>query len=83
MNGSIPYDSSNEIVLTSFLLEWDSLTKDTLEMLVKSQEKNETYWPRDTMFMYLQCMESFLENQAEFQELSSLARKQLLELHDS
>ena len=52
-------------------------------MMAKSQANTECYWPRDSMFKYLQSMESFMENLAEYQELSLLARRQLLELHDS
>lgn len=53
MNGSLPYDSS---ILNYNIIEWTSLTKDTLEMIAKSQEKEETYWPRDTLFKYLQVI---------------------------
>lgn len=52
-------------------------------MMAKSQENVEIHWPRDTMFKYLQLMETFMENLAEYQELSLLARKLLLELHDT
>ncbi len=72
-----------QVQILNLTLEWEALAKDTFEMLAKSQDKTETYWPRDTMFRYLQSMETFMENLAEYEELSLLARKLLLELHDS
>ena len=72
-----------QVQILNLTLEWEALAKDTFEMLAISQDKTETYWPRDTMFRYLQSMETFMENLAEYEELSLLARKLLLELHDS
>lgn len=60
---------------------WDSMVRDALNAIAKS-ENSDTFWPRDTMFKYLQLMENFMENLQEYQELSLLARKHLLELHD-
>ena len=46
-------------------------------------KKVETMWPRDTLFRYLQAMESIQENLKEYQELQVLAAEALYELHDS
>jgi hypothetical protein len=61
---------------------WDKLVQEALGAIAKG-DSSETYWPRDKMFKYLQCMENFMENLQEYQELSMMARKQLMELHDT
>jgi hypothetical protein len=65
-----------------FKVGWNKLVQEALDALAKG-ETSETYWPRDTMFKYLQCMENFMENLQEYQELAIMARKQLMELHDT
>jgi hypothetical protein len=70
------------LVCFHFYVGWDKMVQDTLDALAKG-EVSETFWPRDTMFKYLQCMENFTENLHEYQELSLLARKHLMELHDT
>lgn len=91
MDGNILFDQSTinpnlnytNLVSLFIYIEWESLCRDTLEMMARSQENAEYYWPRDSMFKYLQSLETFMENIAEYQELSLLARKILLQLHDS
>ncbi|KAI9366044.1 Ion transport protein-domain-containing protein, partial [Zopfochytrium polystomum] len=59
---------------------WEQTVAETLAALEGSQA--ETMWPRDTLFQYLQVMESLQENMKEYEELQLLARSAILELHD-
>lgn len=61
---------------------WGNCVKETLVSFDHS-DNIETHWPRDTMFQYLQLMESFMENQQEYEELNLMTKKILLELHDT
>jgi uncharacterized membrane protein YgaE (UPF0421/DUF939 family) len=61
---------------------WGKCVKETLGSLENS-DNIETHWPRDTMFQYLQLMESLMENQQEYEELNLMTKKILLELHDT
>lgn len=60
---------------------WEKTVAETLQGL--ASRKEETMWPRDSLFKYFQCMENLQENMKEYQELQSLATWTLLELHDS
>ncbi|KAI8895039.1 Ion transport protein-domain-containing protein [Globomyces pollinis-pini] len=61
---------------------WEETVQETLHVIAEG-DSADTYWPRDTMFQYLQLMETLMENLQEFQELNLLARKQLVELCDT
>jgi len=61
--------------------EWENTITATLTAL--SGKSEETLWPRDTLFKYLQLMERFQENLREYQELQDLACLIVLDFHDS
>ncbi|KAI8926773.1 Ion transport protein-domain-containing protein, partial [Entophlyctis helioformis] len=63
-------------------LGWDMTVQETLASLAIDQ-RDETLWPRDLLFKYLQLMETLMENMKEYQELSQLASKQLMEMFDT
>jgi cation channel sperm-associated protein 2 len=50
---------------------WEQTIRETLTALTEKSE--ETLWPRDTLFRYLQLMESLQENMREYQELQMMA----------
>jgi hypothetical protein len=77
-------DSVQQLMASDFSNDhrWDKLVQEALNAIAKG-ENADTYWPRDTMFKFLQCMENFMENLHEYRELDMLARKQLMELHDT
>jgi cation channel sperm-associated protein 2 len=60
---------------------WDNTVANTLQALAASKE--ETMWPRDTLFKYLQVMESLQENLAEYYELQMLAATALNQINDN
>ena len=64
-------------------IDWEATVRKTLTSLSIDHDKNVTMWPRDTLFEYLQTMDSLFDNIKEFQELQNFAAKQLLELHDT
>ena len=50
---------------------WEETVQQTL--LALADKQTETMWPRDTLFKYLQLMETLQENIKEYQELQELA----------
>eukprot|EP00163_Fabomonas_tropica_P029381 TRINITY_DN626_c0_g1_i15.p1 TRINITY_DN626_c0_g1~~TRINITY_DN626_c0_g1_i15.p1 ORF type:complete len:495 (-),score=101.10 TRINITY_DN626_c0_g1_i15:64-1548(-) len=60
---------------------WDETVTKTLQAL--AARKVETMWPRDTLFQYLQTMESLQENVREHQMLQQLAAYALHSMHDT
>jgi hypothetical protein len=61
--------------------EWTNTLRETIDSF-GIIDNPDTYWPQDTMFQYLQLMETLMENQQEYEELDLIAKKTLLELHD-
>ncbi|KAJ3031575.1 UNVERIFIED_CONTAM: hypothetical protein HDU68_002673 [Siphonaria sp. JEL0065] len=60
---------------------WEETVQETLAALEDAHV--ETMWPRDSLFEYLQVMESLQENMKEYEELQALCTSCLLELHDT
>ncbi|KAJ3066559.1 hypothetical protein HDU98_010134 [Podochytrium sp. JEL0797] len=60
---------------------WEETVQETLAALEDAHV--ETMWPRDSLFEYLQVMESLQENMKEYEELQAMASWTLLELHDT
>ena len=61
-------------------LQWQEIVQKTL--LTLKSRRQETLWPRDTLFKYLQTMEQLQENMKEYQELRYLAACALYEVYD-
>jgi len=59
---------------------WENTISNTLNGLLGKQK--ETIWPRDTLFRYLQIMETLQENMKEYQELQLIAASILLTLQE-
>ncbi|ORX49236.1 hypothetical protein BCR36DRAFT_353614 [Piromyces finnis] len=59
---------------------WENTISNTFHGLLGKQK--ETLWPRDTLFRYLQIMETLQENMKEYQELQLIAASILLTLQD-
>ncbi|KAI9337772.1 hypothetical protein BDR26DRAFT_863523 [Obelidium mucronatum] len=60
---------------------WEETVQETLAALEDAHV--ETMWPRDSLFEYLQVMESLHENMKEHEELQAMCTSCLLELHDT
>ncbi|KAJ3220425.1 Cation channel sperm-associated protein 2 [Clydaea vesicula] len=62
--------------------EWEEIVKETMTALLAGKQ-SDVMWPRDTLFKYLQTMETLQENMKEYQELQNLLNWAILELHDT
>lgn len=63
--------------------EWDTIVQRHIDMRVlDNTTRNETVWPRDTLFRYLEVMERIMENLHERQEIINLVGSSLLNIHD-
>ncbi|KAL7746629.1 Cation channel sperm-associated protein 2 [Sorochytrium milnesiophthora] len=67
-------------ILNSTDRNWNNIVEETLYAL--GGQQTETLWPRDTLFRYLQLMESLQENMRELNELQVLAIAHLLQMFD-
>lgn len=63
--------------------EWDTIVQRHIDFRIAGEIKNETVWPRDTLFKYLEIMERLVENIHERQEICNLVTLSLLNIHDT
>ena len=66
---------------TASAAAWDETVGKTLQAI--GARKHETMWPRDTLFKYLQTMETLQENLKEYQELQVMAARALTSITDT
>lgn len=64
--------------------EWDTIIQRHIDLrMAPPDQRDETVWPRDTLFDYLEAMEKLMENLHEREEICRLVSYALLNLHDT
>jgi len=87
LDGSEGYESDPDVEITGdevLQAEWDTIVQRHIDLrMAPIDQRNETVWPRDILFDYLETMEKLMENMHEREEITRLVSLALLNMHDT
>ncbi len=77
-----PFPFPTQVLIDNYVeaYQWLMIINKTLSAL--QAKKQDTIWPRDTLFKYLKTMEELQENMKEYNDLRHLAACSLIEIYD-
>lgn len=76
----LKFHSPKTVDFDSSAREWKNILEENMDAIESLNE--ETLWPRDTTFRYLQLMESLQENMEEYKQLQEISCSLILKMND-